>query len=205
MVYNNFKLRSLFSLIFISIYTIICLIDFSLVYYLILLIYLIILFEIFYYFQKFKFFLILYLSTSFIFFSMVNFDNKSYINFNFYIFIVIIFDIFSYIVGKLFGRNKLIKVSPNKTVEGLIGGIMITLILSIFLSYKLSVDINFSAITFICLIISTAFIGDIIESFFKRINNLKNSSELIPGHGGLFDRFDSFLFSIIFYSISVNF
>ena len=65
--------------------------------------------------------------------------------------------------------------------------------------------INFSLIIFICLIILTAFIGDIIESIFKRINNLKNSSELIPGHGGLFDRFDSFLFSIIFYSISINF
>ena len=136
---------------------------------------------------------------------MIDFDNKNYTNFNFYIFIVIIFDIFSYISGKLFGRNKLIEVSPNKTIEGLIGGIITTLILCIILSYNLNMVINFSLIIFICLIILTAFIGDIIESIFKRINNLKNSSELIPGHGGLFDRFDSFLFSIIFYSISINF
>ncbi len=115
------------------------------------------------------------------------------------------FDIFSYITGKLFGKNKFIKVSPNKTIEGLMGGTIITFILCIFLCYSLKIDINSSLITFICLIILTAFIGDIIESFFKRINNLKNSSELIPGHGGLFDRFDSFLFSIIFYSISINF
>ena len=136
---------------------------------------------------------------------MIDFDNKNYTNFNFYIFIVIIFDIFSYISGKLFGRNKLIEVSTNKTIEGLIGGIITTLILCIILSYNLNMVINFSLIIFICLIILTAFIGDIIESIFKRINNLKNSSELIPGHGGLFDRFDSFLFSIIFYSISINF
>ncbi len=54
------------------------------------------------------------------------------------------------------------------------------------------------------MIIISAFIGDIIESFFKRKNNLKNSSNLIPGHGGVFDRFDSFLFSIIFYTVYIN-
>ena len=57
-------------------------------------------------------------------------------------------------------------------------------------------------IFYILLIILSAFIGDIIESFFKRKNNLKNSSEFVPGHGGVFDRFDSFLFSIIIYAIS---
>ena len=46
--------------------------------------------------------------------------------------------------------------------------------------------------------------GDIVESYFKRKNDLKNSSEFIPGHGGVFDRFDSFLFSIIIYSISIS-
>ena len=51
------------------------------------------------------------------------------------------------------------------------------------------------------MIILTAFIGDLIESFFKRKSNIKNSSEFIPGHGGVFDRFDSFVFSIIFYSV----
>ena len=55
------------------------------------------------------------------------------------------------------------------------------------------------------MIIIFAFIGDILESYFKRINFLKNSSGLIPGHGGVFDRFDSFLFAIIFYSISTKY
>ena len=126
-------------------------------------------------------------------------------SFNFYIFIVIVFDIFSYIFGKLLGKNRFIKISPNKTLEGLFGGALMSLILSIFAAYILNIRINYLLISFISLIIFTAFIGDILESFFKRKNNLKNSSELMPGHGGIFDRFDSFLFSIIFYSISINF
>ncbi len=204
MAYSNFKLRLLFSFFFISIYLIVSFIDFSLIFYLILIVYLIILFEIIYYFKRFKFILITYLIISFLFFYFINFDNLNYLNFNFYIFIVIVFDIFSYIFGKLLGKNRFIKISPNKTLEGLFGGAFMSLILSIFAAYILNIRINYLLISFISLIIFTAFIGDIIESFFKRKNNLKNSSELMPGHGGIFDRFDSFLFSIIFYSISIN-
>ena len=65
--------------------------------------------------------------------------------------------------------------------------------------------INIELMIFIFIIIISAFIGDLIESFFKRKSNLKNSSEFIPGHGGVFDRFDSFIFSIIIYSISKDF
>ena len=67
-----------------------------------------------------------------------------------------------------------------------------------------NIEISLNLYFFIILIIIFSFIGDIIESYFKRKNNLKNSSNFIPGHGGVFDRFDSFLFSIIIYSISVN-
>ena len=67
-----------------------------------------------------------------------------------------------------------------------------------------NININLKLIIFIIYYYFSAFIGDIIESYFKRKNNIKNSSEFIPGHGGVFDRFDSFLFSIIFYSIFIN-
>ena len=60
----------------------------------------------------------------------------------------------------------------------------------------------FGIILGLLFIIVLAFVGDIIESFFKRVNDIKNSSNFLPGHGGFFDRFDSFLFAIIFYSIS---
>ena len=202
MVYKNFYLRSIFSFLFVLIYLFIFLIDFNYVFYLIFIIYCLIIYEIYFYFNKYKILLIIYIFISLGFFVTINFNNDTIFSFNLFIFSIIIFDTFSYFFGKLFGKNQLIKISPNKTVEGLVGGFSISLILSILFAYYLNIKINLNLFYFLILIISTAFIGDIIESYFKRKNKLKNSSELIPGHGGVFDRFDSFLFSIIFYSIS---
>ena len=202
MVYKNFTLRLIFSLLFLLIYFFISIIDFQLVFFLIIIIYFTVFFEIFINFKKSKLLPFLYIFISLTFFLNIDFNDKYLKKFNLFIFIIISFDVFSYAVGKLIGRNKLIKLSPNKTIEGLIGGILFSLTLSIFFAYFLNTTVNIKLIFFIILIITSAFFGDLIESYFKRINNLKNSSELIPGHGGVFDRFDSFLFSIIFYSIS---
>tara|TARA_B100000989_G_C19509238_1_gene458104 strand:+ start:1394 stop:1822 length:429 start_codon:yes stop_codon:yes gene_type:complete len=139
-----------------------------------------------------------------LFFITLEFDEKIILNFNLYILIVISFDIFCYVVGKNLGKNKLIKISPNKTYEGLFGGAIISLLVSLLFSSIYEIDINLELFFFIIIIIFSAFIGDILESYLKRKNNIKNSSEFIPGHGGVFDRFDSFIFSIIFYSISIN-
>tara|TARA_B100001057_G_scaffold441386_1_gene475977 strand:+ start:479 stop:1102 length:624 start_codon:yes stop_codon:yes gene_type:complete len=205
MVYNNFFLRLLFSLIFISTYLICLYISIELVFYIILIIYLLVFLEILIYFKKYKLLPIIYILISFIFFMTMDIKNENYLSFNLFIIIIITFDIFSYIFGKYLGKKKLIKISPNKTYEGLLGGILMSLIFSLFFSYLSDIIINQLLISYISLIILCAFIGDLIESFFKRKNDLKNSSELIPGHGGVFDRFDSFLFSIIFYSIFYNF
>ena len=205
MVYNNFSLRLLFSSILIFIYLIFTFINFEYIFYLIIIIYLLIFIEIYFYFKKYSLLPYIYIAISFIFFLWIDFSKENILNFNLFILIVIIFDIFSYIIGKFFGKNRLIKISPNKTYEGLFGGITFSLLLSILFSYLFDLKINFKLIFFILLIIFTAFAGDIIESYFKRNNNLKNSSEFIPGHGGVFDRFDSFLFAIIFYSIFINF
>ena len=205
MVYKNFLLRLIFSLVFIIIYSLICIINFKLVFYLIFLIYLLVCYEIIFYFKKYKYVPIVYILFSFLFFFYIDFENKNILNFNLFIYIVISFDIFSYLIGKLFGRNKLIKISPNKTIEGLLGGIIISSLSSIIFSKIIGIYIDYKLLIFILLVILFAFSGDIIESYFKRQNNLKNSSNFIPGHGGVFDRFDSFLFSIIFYSIFVNF
>ena len=119
--------------------------------------------------------------------------------------VIIIFDIFSYIIGSKYGSRKILKkISPNKTLEGLIGGILFSLIFSSILIILLESKINLINILFIIMIISFSFFGDIIESYFKRINNIKNSSNLLPGHGGFFDRFDSLIFSIIPYSFFSN-
>tara|TARA_B100000575_G_scaffold254228_1_gene223274 strand:- start:4101 stop:4724 length:624 start_codon:yes stop_codon:yes gene_type:complete len=205
MVYSNFILRLLFSILFITSYFIISSINFNLIFYLILIIYFAVILEIYIYFKIYKLFPIIYILISLIFFFTIDFNEDDLISFNIYIFIIIIFDIFSYIIGKIFGKNQLIKLSPNKTIEGFLGGFMISLILTILILLYLYHSLNLNKITFILIIILSAFAGDIIESYFKRKNNLKNSSNIIPGHGGVFDRFDSFLFSIILYSISIKF
>jgi len=205
MVYNNFLLRLLFSGFFISVYCIFAFVNFKFVQYLIFLIYILIFIEIYLYFKLFRFLPIFYLFISFIFFITIDFDKVKLINFNLFILIVISFDIFSYVIGKNFGKNNFTKISPNKTYEGLFGGFIISLFLSLLFAFIFEIIVNVELIFFILLIILCAFTGDIIESYFKRKNDLKNSSEFIPGHGGVFDRFDSFLFSIIFYSIFYNF
>ena len=202
MAYNNFLLRLLFSFFFIFVYLIFSYIKFEYIFYLILLIYILVIFEIYLYFKIYKLFPILYLLISFLFFIMIDFDKIIILNFNFFILIVISFDIFSYFIGKTFGKNNFTKISPNKTYEGLFGGALSSIFLALIFAFIFGITVNMELIFYIFLIISFAFVGDIIESFFKRKNNLKNSSEFIPGHGGVFDRFDSFLFSIIIYSIS---
>ena len=205
MVYKNFILRLFFSIIFISIYILCLYINFELVYYLVFFIYFLVLSEILIYFKTYKLFPLIYIFLSFLFFLMIDFNLNIFLNFNLFLITVITFDIFSYIVGKSYGKNKLINISPNKTIEGLLGGFIFSLLISLMYSLFVEIKINSELVIFITLIIFSAFLGDIIESFYKRKNQLKNSSKLIPGHGGVFDRFDSFLFSIIFYSIFTNF
>lgn len=107
-------------------------------------------------------------------------------------------DIFAYLSGKYFGKNKLIpKVSPNKTIEGSLGGILGSVIsTSIYCAI-----FNFNLIEFIPIAILgsiLAQIGDLFASSIKRYNNIKDFGNLIPGHGGIIDRFDSIIFVSIF-------
>ena len=101
-------------------------------------------------------------------------------------------DIGAYFIGKKFGKNKLAKnISPGKTIEGALGGFLCNIICA-------SILFNFFAVSFYIMfffaIIITALsiFGDIYQSFLKRQANLKDSGSIIPGHGGLFDRLDSF-------------
>jgi len=204
MAYSNFILRLFFSTIFIIVYLTFLYINFNYVFYLIFLIYILIFVEIYFYFKKYKSLAFIYILSSFLFFINLQFSEKIILNFNLFILIVISFDTFCYIIGKKFGQKKLIRISPNKTYEGLLGGVIMSLFLSLLFSYLFGMLINFELIIFIFIIIISSFIGDLMESYFKRKSNLKNSSEFIPGHGGVFDRFDSFIFSIIIYSISTD-
>jgi len=107
-------------------------------------------------------------------------------------------DIGGYIFGKLFGGPKLIKISPNKTWSGLVGSIILSqfafLIFFLDPNYKFSISILFAQ--FILSIAGQA--GDIMMSYVKRINNKKDTSNLIPGHGGFLDRVDGLIWIMIF-------
>lgn len=107
--------------------------------------------------------------------------------------LVFTFDGFSQIAGQLFGKTPLLpKVSPGKTVEGLIGGFAFTL-LTAFLITGYAPQLPGGRLLFALVIPAAAFTGDLLASLYKRRNSAKDFSSLIPGHGGMLDRFDSFL------------
>lgn len=103
-------------------------------------------------------------------------------------------DIFSYFGGILLGRHKLVAISPNKTIEGLVSGIVFTVVISVIYGFYL-IDIRSLFYWGLVGLIATlsATVGDIFESMIKRFCLVKDSSNIIPGHGGVLDRFDSLL------------
>ena len=111
-------------------------------------------------------------------------------------------DTFAYIVGKSVGRTKLFeKISPKKTVEGFLGGILFAVLAGYLISkYYIRASPEFSERsiiiwTSIAVIVGIAgTIGDLIESKFKRIAGVKDSGNIMPGHGGILDRLDSAIF-----------
>lgn len=105
----------------------------------------------------------------------------------------------AYVTGKLFGKNKLAPaISAGKTIEGTIGGITFGTLISVGLWYAFTVFQQYQLWHFILLAFFVsvfAVISDLSESKFKRLANVKDSGNLLPGHGGLLDRFDSVLLS----------
>ena len=203
MDYKNLLIRTSITLIFLLIYIFLFLINYSLIFYLIIIFYFFIILEALLYFNYLKKTLLSYIIISL--FSFILYYNFYFniIEFNLLILTIINFDIFSYLVGSILGKKKIFKqISPNKTYVGLMGGILISNIISIIYILYFSNQIYFNSIIFINIVIIFAFIGDIIESFFKRQNNIKNSSNFLPGHGGFLDRFDSFIFAVIFLIIN---
>jgi phosphatidate cytidylyltransferase len=114
------------------------------------------------------------------------------------IFILIwISDIVAYLAGSQFGRNKLAPtISPGKTWEGTIGAVLVTLPCGALLApYFFEADWQ-SGVVVGVLIVIFGTLGDLWQSMFKRLHQVKDSGTLLPGHGGFWDRFDSFLGSV---------
>jgi phosphatidate cytidylyltransferase len=103
-------------------------------------------------------------------------------------------DVFAFLIGKNFGKHKLIeRVSPNKTIEGFFGGLFFTFIGGFLISEYLDASLQYWLVM-AGIIGIFGVLGDLIESMFKRQANLKDSSNFIPGHGGFLDRLDSIIF-----------
>lgn len=105
-------------------------------------------------------------------------------------------DVAQYIWGKLFGRHKITPaVSPKKTVEGLIGGILTTTVLAVLLAPLLTPLDRWDSVAAGFMISTGGFLGDITISALKRDLGVKDSGQLIPGHGGILDRIDSLTYT----------
>ena len=115
-------------------------------------------------------------------------------------------DIFGYLFGKILKGPKLMaSISPNKTWSGFIASIIFASFSSAIYGYLLNLEIPSKAFKLGFIVSLFAVAGDLFESYLKRKNNKKDVSNLIPGHGGLLDRLDSFLFAIVIFWVLIFF
>jgi phosphatidate cytidylyltransferase len=109
--------------------------------------------------------------------------------------VVALTDIGGFFIGKLIGKTDFSKTSPNKTLEGVFGGVIVA---TLFGSYYALILVDFPYAIFISLMVSVAAIfGDLFESYLKRKARVKDSGAILPGHGGMLDRIDSYLFASV--------
>ena len=114
-------------------------------------------------------------------------------------------DIGGYIFGKIFRWKRLTNISPNKTLSGAIGSLIFSifsilllgLICKILFQIDLSFFLKFKYFIFAIILSLSAQLGDLMVSYFKRLDKIKDTGKILPGHGGIFDRIDSLMFSII--------
>lgn len=147
---------------------------------------------------------LLYIAIPFFIVQLFVFNNSFYSNTNFdpspllILFVLTwVFDTFAYIIGSNLGKHKIIsRISPKKSWEGFVGGMTFTLLSVYFIKQFFDIfSINF-LLLLAFVIPFTATIGDLIESFLKREAGVKDSGNLIPGHGGFLDRMDALMISI---------
>ena len=123
--------------------------------------------------------------------------------FQFFIYLqVLSLDAFSQVVGQLVGKQAIApQISPSKTREGLLGGIVFSVLAALLTSNWMQIP-ALSAVAFGLFTAITGFAGDLLASFYKRIAGIKDYSNLLPEQGGFLDRFDSFMMAAFFYSLA---
>jgi len=146
----------------------------------------------------------------FLFFSFLSIYNLRINIVDDFIFLLIVVvcistDIGGYIFGKVFKGPKLTIYSPNKTFAGMIGSFIFSILfMFIFINYYDAPELSIKIVLFILIISSISQLGDIIVSYFKRLANIKDTGNIIPGHGGLLDRIDGMLFVFPFSNIIIS-
>ncbi len=114
------------------------------------------------------------------------------------IFLIWTLDSMAYFAGRFLGKHLLFeRISPKKTWEGSIGGAIFCVLMGMGFQFWIPVE-SWNWVVVASIIAVTAQLGDLVESMFKRSLQLKDSGNILPGHGGILDRFDGFLFAIPF-------
>jgi phosphatidate cytidylyltransferase len=114
-------------------------------------------------------------------------------------------DVFAYLTGSMFGKHKLMeRVSPKKTWEGSLGGLIFALIAAYILSLFVNQLSLFEWISLSAVIVISGTLGDLVESLLKRNAGVKDSGTIFPGHGGVLDRFDAVIFATPMVFVFIN-
>ena len=131
---------------------------------------------------------------SFLIFSAITYDETLLI---IYLFSICIFsDIGGFVFGKTFLGKKLTKISPNKTISGLIGSFILSLVLVPFFYFYLK-NVSITDLIIVSIVVSFfCQLGDLFVSYLKRKAKVKDTGDILPGHGGILDRIDGILFAV---------
>ncbi len=145
----------------------------------------------------------LYITLPFCLLLLISYEYKLANTIYHYAFVLAIFvfiwvnDTFAFVTGITLGKHKLLeRISPKKTIEGFVGGIFFTMLAGVGFSFLFTEYNIYFWIGFALIASLFATLGDLFESLIKRTYNVKDSGQLIPGHGGILDRIDSLLFVI---------
>lgn len=115
-------------------------------------------------------------------------------------------DVFAYLIGSMFGKHRLFeRVSPKKSWEGSIGGLAFAILAAYILSLFYTELSIINWIIMAVIVVITGTLGDLSASLLKRIAGVKDTGTLLPGHGGVLDRFDAVLFAAPFVFVYINF